>query len=338
MAYLKGNHFEIGRAYAGLLANETSETYHTFLNDVFTATEQLELITFLDFCWSQFLIKHTPQEYLDELKGMASVSVAEGITPPQTVSQFFYTVANMPADPQNIVSMLEEELEPASWPWWLKDGIDEIIRNLLKLPWGCDAYGVWGDRTVDGRLYSSRNLDWKSNTGIDKHKLITIINEDSSHAHAAIGYAVGLGALAGMSSKGITVSEMNLDNNEVTFNGLAFPLRLRMIMGKSENLQQAMTLWNATNNTNRYTSFLFCCFFPNCLNSLSFSSFSLSLVASTFSLDLPAMQLMVDLELLPWKRSRDSLKSTQTILMLKEMLSFCASMTRARNGQIRQVW
>jgi len=55
-----------------------------------------------------------------------------------------------------------------------------------------------------------------------------------------------------MSSEGISVSEMNLDNSVVTFSGLAFPLRLRYIMERSVDLKSASTVWNSTNNTNSF--------------------------------------------------------------------------------------
>jgi len=138
----------------------------------------------------------------------------------------------------------------------LKAVINDIIKLLEKLVSGCDAYGVWGSRTKSGLLYSSRNLDWNTNTGIDQYKLVVVYHIDDEKvlpkAYASIGFAVGLGALAGMSSLGITTSEMNLDNSLVTFNGLAFPLRLRYVLERSMDLNSAMGVWNSTNNTNSF--------------------------------------------------------------------------------------
>lgn len=174
--------------------------------------------------------------------------------PSHVVAAAFYTVANMPADPPNIVAMLEQELEPASWPLWLKEAINEVISILEKIVAGCDAYAVWGSRT-NGPVRSSRNLDWQKNTGIDKFKLITVfdnIEGAKPGSYATMGFSVGLGALAGMSDSGISVSEMNLDNNVVTFDGLAFPLRLRYVLEQATSLSTAMGVWNATNNTNSF--------------------------------------------------------------------------------------
>ena len=243
--------------YAALLHSETSNAFDAFLASTFSLPESVLLRAFLDYCWSSFLEKRTPDFFLQELAGMKQWHVehagAVHITSDE-VARSFYTVANMPADPANIVAMLEEELEPASWPRWLKDAINDIIAILEKMAMGCDAYAVWGSRT-QGPVRSSRNLDWQTNTGIDEYKLITVfdnIQGAKPGSYATMGFTVGLGALAGMSDAGVSVSEMNLDNNVVTFNGLAFPLRLRFVLEQATSLSTAMSVWNATNNTNSF--------------------------------------------------------------------------------------
>ena len=50
-----------------------------------------------------------------------------------------------------------------------------------------------------------RNLDWDANSGINKHKLITIWKIKDTIPHATIGFAGVIGALTGMSQAGITV-------------------------------------------------------------------------------------------------------------------------------------
>ena len=147
----------------------------------------------------------------------------------------------------------------------------------------CDRYGVWGSRTQGGLLYSSRNLDYQSDTGsvahlpqthlhpltctpalngtgINRHKLAVVYHIDDPEfggvpkggASMSLGFSFGLGALAGLNQEGVTVSEMNLDNDVVTFSGVPFPLRLRMVLEGATDLTSAMQVWNATNNTNSF--------------------------------------------------------------------------------------
>ena len=105
----------------------------------------------------------------------------------------------------------------------------------------CSMFGVWGARTVGGHVFGCRNLDWavrcgvradgsmgalvshtmhdlicargsQPDLGLNQWKLVTVYRpNDGSIAHATIGYVAMYGALAGMSSAGISVSEANLE-------------------------------------------------------------------------------------------------------------------------------
>jgi len=256
---LHGSRMEIGYDYAALLHEQTEFTFRTFLNSAFpTESEQLILNTFVDYVWDSWLSKNTPQQFLDELEGMrkwyrdnnqsSEMSVAE-------ISTRFYTLANMPADGPNIIAALEQEFEQG-WPQWLKDIVNELIKILERLVHSCDAYGVWGPRTLNGNIFSSRNLDYNSNTGINRYKLVTMFHITEKNkkipTYATIGFSFGPGALAGINAFGITTSEMNLDNSETTFTGLPFPLRLRDVLENSNDLNSAMKIWNSTKNTNSF--------------------------------------------------------------------------------------
>lgn len=261
---LRGTHSQIGYDFANLLAEEASFTYATFLYTL-TQNETMmhNLARFNDYLWDTFYAKHIPARFIAELDAMdqwcadAGVRCANLRYTPRVVSQRFFSLANMPADAPNIISALERELE-RGWPAWLKEIVNDIIAILEKhFIHSCDSYGVWGPRTVGGKLYTSRNLDFNSGTGISNFKLITVYNIRNGAGatvakYASYGFSFGLGALAGQNAAGVTTSEMNLDNSRTTFSGLPFPLRLRLVLEEAVDLQSAMTTWNATNNTNSF--------------------------------------------------------------------------------------
>jgi hypothetical protein len=132
---LHGSRHQIGYDYAALLHDEANYTISTFLESVFPAQDDRLLLTgFFEYCWSAFLepaTRRTAPEFLEELAGMdawfAQHAPAYAGHTTADVSRMFYTLANMPADPQNIVAMLEQELEKG-WPWWLKDAVNDLIK------------------------------------------------------------------------------------------------------------------------------------------------------------------------------------------------------------------
>lgn len=74
------------------------------------------------------------------------------------------------------------------------------------------------------------NVDLFWNSGINKHKLITVYNFTGEIPYATIGFAGLVGALTGMSAGGLTVHEAGNDNQKETFLGFTWSLRLRHIM------------------------------------------------------------------------------------------------------------
>jgi hypothetical protein len=93
-------------------------------------------------------------------------------------------------------------------------------------------------------------LDWAKDTGMSQHKLVTIwAPSDGAHAHVTLGWAGVHGSIAGMSSQALTAHEANLEENEITFQGFPWTLRLRYIMENAASMKEALALWRATNNT-----------------------------------------------------------------------------------------
>jgi hypothetical protein len=173
---LHGSRTQIGYDYAALLHDETSATLDAFLNTMVPAkADQVTLFRFIDWLWEHFYKGVVPDAFLEELVGMRSYYAthppANGTTQADVVSTRFFALSNMPADTPNIISALEQGLE-VGWPQWLKTDVNNIIRILEGWIHGCDAFGVWGTRTAGAQLFSSRNLDYNRDTGIDQYKLV----------------------------------------------------------------------------------------------------------------------------------------------------------------------
>jgi hypothetical protein len=223
---------------------------------------------FLDYQWNNYLSKQLPQEYLDEISGITEGGRAaekEGMKTTKgrdigKIAGWGIVLANFPSDLPNLKFIIEDEVEnpptsassdPAAPT---KEEIAQLT-SLLSPRWkglSCSMFGVWGSRTENGKLFTGRNLDWFKDTGIATYKLITIHRPVSGFAHATFGFAGIWGALTGISSQGLTVHEANLESNDITFRGFPWVTRLRYAMSYASTIDEAMTLWNKTQNTVGY--------------------------------------------------------------------------------------
>ena len=153
-------------------------------------------------------------------------------------------LANAPGDLQDFLYILLREF-----------GSNSSLENNLKStekPGGmqCSMFAAWGNRTEGAELFSARNLDWSKDTGINKNKLVmVVVPDDGSNPSVTLGFVGLYGTLAGMSAKGITVHEANLEENVISFTGFPWTLRLRYIMEFADDLQTARARWESTTNT-----------------------------------------------------------------------------------------
>mmetsp|Transcript_16337 Transcript_16337/g.27334 ORF Transcript_16337/g.27334 Transcript_16337/m.27334 type:complete len:509 (-) Transcript_16337:406-1932(-) len=214
---------------------------------------------FLDWQWDNYLSVQVPEEYFEELRGLTAGGHAAGCSEDVgKIASRSVVIGNFPGTLDNLVFIFEDEKEHPP-PAYLQRaekalGVEKTRQMLesVKSRWrglACSMFGVWGDRTEGGHLYTGRNLDWLPEMGISAHKLITVFHPSGGHAHATVGWAGVWGAITGMSDQGITVHEANLESDDITFRGFPWVLRLRHVMAHSEDLDSALSLWNATNST-----------------------------------------------------------------------------------------
>ncbi|MFN9039294.1 MAG: C45 family autoproteolytic acyltransferase/hydrolase, partial [Planctomyces sp.] len=78
----------------------------------------------------------------------------------------------------------------------------------LLMPYSCSSIAAWGDATVDGHLYQTRNLDWNLEIGAHNFAAIVIYVPDAGSPHVVPTFAGFCGAHTGMNFHGIALSEM----------------------------------------------------------------------------------------------------------------------------------
>lgn len=144
------------------------------------------------------------------------------------------TLANMPGDVSDILLVIIRELFGDA----VADAFGPAHPPTESFAGFCSMIAAWGQRTAKGHAYAGRNLDWNKDLGLNKYKTVIVYRpNDGAHFHATVGYAPLWGAITGMSSQGLTVHEANLEENRITFEGVPWLLRLRLVMEQANNLK-----------------------------------------------------------------------------------------------------
>jgi len=248
-----------------LVGKQFYDNYHNLLSGLFGPYPKLEpTLTklteeFLDWQWNDYLSKEVPQEYMDELSGLAAGSLATfGIADGDKMVARGIVLGNLPGDGADIIYVLMDEFlsQKAASPEGLtpaqRIAYGNVARGISAYNGHqCSNFGIWGSRTVNGDVFSARNLDWLPDLGVNQYKLLTVHHPKGGVPHVTVGFSAIWGSLAGMSAQGLTVHEANLEESQVTFRGFPWLLRLRHAMAYSPtgSLAEAKAIWEATNNT-----------------------------------------------------------------------------------------
>lgn len=240
VAHVVGEPEEMGRQY-GTLVGDTIRTLLGRFVGLFsevTATEAIAL-EILDGAWER-LAPHAPERYVVEMAG-----IAEG--------------ANLPlADVRRITAATNLDLYKREER--LIEFLDEDARAALTgqmsagspAPMSCTMFAVWGSRTVDGKLYAHRNLDWISQAGIHEDRLITVRRPEGKAAFVSMDYAGIPGVLAGMNEHGITLSEVGAFSVREELDGIPWVLMARQVLEESACLEDAVGIVQAAKHTIGY--------------------------------------------------------------------------------------
>jgi hypothetical protein len=255
------SNYDAGYDLATLLAEEYIANFNSLIEliigsdkDLKTKLSKSVLLKVLDSQYAYLSKALVGTEFEEELEGMKDGSDASGYSGDKNVGLIAarsLVITNLPSDLDDMQFVLADEHHLAAELVHGWQELKKIFKNGKFNAFQCSNFGVWGSRTKSGQLFSGRNLDWAKMSGCSNNKLITISHPPNGVAHASIGFAGLFGSLTGISAKGLTVHEANLESNDETFQGFPWMLSLRYVMARtpSGTLDEAMTVFNTTQNT-----------------------------------------------------------------------------------------
>jgi len=146
----------------------------------------------------------------------------------------------------------------------LADGAGLLLETVVRCQmigeaseWHCSLFGAWGKATAaDGHTYQLRALDYEVDAEIQRYPTIIVYAPRTGHPFANIGWAGVVGAVTGISSIPLAISEIgdSYDAKNDSFDGIPFAFLLRDILQFDENLDAAVA---RVRNAKRTTSLMY---------------------------------------------------------------------------------
>lgn len=144
----------------------------------------------------------------------------------------------------------------------LADGSGLPLRTLqamhaipLLMPYSCSSIAAWGDATVDGHLYQTRNLDWSMEVGAHEFPMIVLYLPTDGTPHIVPSFAGMIGAHTGMNTQGIVLSEMgDASAKEAPYliHAPHFTVLFRSMLYDADSMTKALAIFESHAHTKRY--------------------------------------------------------------------------------------
>jgi hypothetical protein len=227
--YLQGTPYERGYQHGVLLRKEVQDNLTTMYENILDKYHFEEL---LHECWERQRA-YVPQEYIDELHGLA-----HGARVPLQVVHGFHAL-------------------PEITEWGGKKRIKGVIKDMMAGVLGttCSNFSAVGPATADGKMYTLRILDWGLHriSRLHEYPLITVAKPDHGIASATIGWVGFVGAVSGMNAEGITLGEMGYgDPDGESMRGKPMPFMLRDVLTYATNLADVRQIISGSIGTNSF--------------------------------------------------------------------------------------
>jgi len=128
----------------------------------------------------------------------------------------------------------------------LADGAGVDLRKLRRVhvvsevtERGCSVFAVFGNATVDGKMYHGRNFDWVMEAGMQNHPILILYEPDGLNRFASAGYVGMIGLLSGMNMDGIAMGQIGAVNKDSRSSAIPLFFLMRQVLEESHSVEDA---------------------------------------------------------------------------------------------------
>ncbi len=123
--------------------------------------------------------------------------------------------------------------------------------NVFPELFHCSGFALFGNATVDGKLYHGRVLDYMTTIGLQDSAVTFVVAPDGQIPFANVGYAGFIGSVSGMNAEKISLGEMG-GRGEGKWDGVPMATLMRRALEECSSLEQVKQLWSESPRTCEY--------------------------------------------------------------------------------------
>lgn len=222
--HLKGSPYEMGYQHGILLKDDIREGVVPIFADPISHVSEYRdkpawmrklLLKYLEFAVYAPVERNTPQEYLEELKGIADGCGLDYKT---------IFIANFKSD--LAMAMMPKVIEKRA--------------GDLGLTVGCSSFAVSGPATLDGKLIFGRNTDYSGQGRWGHHQTIVFYEPKDNYSYVKVSTAGLIKCNSAMNEMGLVIGGHFMGFSGSSPEGVSFTILENEIMRKAKNIKEAI--------------------------------------------------------------------------------------------------
>ncbi len=215
--YINGSGFDAG-VKNGILTKELAyfqeDSFMKRIKELVPSKFYLKFLRLFVGLFNRNIALHVPEEYKKEIYGI-SLSASKDFN---FVSKPYFRMLNYHA----------------------AHDIGHALQNMNMVY--CTAFGIKGDKTINGEMIIGRNFDLYIGDDFALNKIVTFVNPDKGHKFVSIGWASMIGVISGMNEKGLTIT-YNSAKSAIPFSAKTpVSILARKILQYASNIDEAFQI------------------------------------------------------------------------------------------------
>jgi acyl-CoA:6-aminopenicillanic acid acyl transferase len=125
------------------------------------------------------------------------------------------------------------------------------LANFFPELFHCSGFALFGDATIDGKMYHGRILDYLKGVGLEQNAVVIVSQPDKGYAWVNVSYAGFVGSVTAMNEKHVSIGEMG-GRGEGSWDGKPMAQLMREVMEKAGTLEEAVEIMRKGPRTCEY--------------------------------------------------------------------------------------
>jgi isopenicillin-N N-acyltransferase like protein len=128
---------------------------------------------------------------------------------------------------------------------------DIQLANIYPELFHCSGFALFGNATINGKLFHGRILDYMTEVGFHEIPVVTVVQPKGYNSFITVGYAGFLGSVTGMNEKQVSIGEMG-GAGEGDWDGVPMTFLVRKALEEADNLDEAVSIFGKSPRTCEY--------------------------------------------------------------------------------------